>query len=170
MDDRPTHGDTADDPSQSIEIHHHNNSFSSNFTEHSPDLPDIPTPDAYRAAVDAQYRKHAIEQGCARVREIEENVVPPAMLRIESKDPYRHLVGLDHRLKAKTASPKRSNPTFAQVLISHITRHSRRSKTQSDSPSSTRRAAMPRASSLIALGSRRLGSVSPRSCTKIRKL
>src|SRR5215469_6599980 len=53
------------------------------------------------AMVDAAYRQHAIDQGCARVREVEENVITPAMRRIESADPTRHLVGLPYRLKAK---------------------------------------------------------------------
>jgi hypothetical protein len=62
---------------------------------------DVPEPAEYRAAVDAEYRKYAIDQGCARVREIEENVTTPAMRRIEAEDPSRHLVGLDHRLKGE---------------------------------------------------------------------
>jgi hypothetical protein len=55
----------------------------------------------YRATVDAAYRAHAVDQGCARVREIEESNVTPAMRSIESEDPTRHLVGLEHRLKGK---------------------------------------------------------------------
>jgi hypothetical protein len=56
---------------------------------------------AYKEKVDAEYRAYAIDQGCDRVREIEEKVVTPEMRRIESEDPDRHLVGLDHRLKGK---------------------------------------------------------------------
>ena len=44
---------------------------------------------------------HAIDQGYARVREIEEKTVTPAMRRIEAEDPDRHLVGLEHRLKGR---------------------------------------------------------------------
>jgi hypothetical protein len=66
-----------------------------------PDIPDIPKTADYRAAVDAAYREYAIDQGCTRVREIEEHVVTPAMRRIEAEDPNRHLVGLDHRLKGE---------------------------------------------------------------------
>lgn len=55
----------------------------------------------YRATVDAANRSYAIDQGCARVREIEEKTVTPAMRRIEAEDPDRHLVGLEHRLKGK---------------------------------------------------------------------
>lgn len=62
---------------------------------------DVPSVEEYRAEVDAVYRKYAIDQGCARVREVEENVTTPAMRRIESEDPGRHLVGLDHRLKSE---------------------------------------------------------------------
>jgi hypothetical protein len=39
--------------------------------------------------VDAAYRAHAIDQGCARVRETEEVIVTPAMRRIEAEDPTR---------------------------------------------------------------------------------
>lgn len=52
----------------------------------------------YRATVD---RTYAIDQGCARVQEIEEKTVTPAMRRIEAEDPGRHLTGLEYRLKEK---------------------------------------------------------------------
>jgi hypothetical protein len=54
-----------------------------------------------RASADAAYRAHAIDQGCETVRETEETIVTPAMRRIESEDPDRHLVGLEFRLKGK---------------------------------------------------------------------
>jgi hypothetical protein len=86
-----------------------------------PDLPDIPnypvaSPAAddsvgsetraerfseYRAKVEAAYRQEAVDRGCERVREVEENVVTPAMLHIEAEDPDRALVGFDRRLKGK---------------------------------------------------------------------
>lgn len=75
--------------------------YSGASPERPPDPVDVSTPEAYRATVDAEYRKHAVDQGCARVREIEENVITPAMRRIESADPTRHLVGLDCRLKGE---------------------------------------------------------------------
>lgn len=62
---------------------------------------EVPSTAEYRAAVDAAYRKYAIDQGCARVRELEEHVTTPAMRRIEAEDPSRHLVGFDHRLKGE---------------------------------------------------------------------
>lgn len=62
---------------------------------------EIPSVAEYRASVDAVYRDYAIEQGCARVREIEENTISPAMRRIESEDPDRQLVGFEHRLKGE---------------------------------------------------------------------
>jgi hypothetical protein len=40
-----------------------------------------------------------VEHACGRIREIAENIITPAMRAIESEDPARHLVGLDHRLK-----------------------------------------------------------------------
>lgn len=55
----------------------------------------------YRATADAAYRAHAIDQGCARVRETEETIVTPAIRRIESEDPTRHLAGLEFRLKGQ---------------------------------------------------------------------
>jgi hypothetical protein len=43
----------------------------------------------------------AIDQGYARVREIEEKTVTPAMRRVEAEDPSRHLAGLENRLKGE---------------------------------------------------------------------
>jgi hypothetical protein len=40
-----------------------------------------------------------VENACGRIREIAENIITPAMRAIESEDPDRHLVGLEHRLK-----------------------------------------------------------------------
>ena len=54
---------------------------------------------AHRAAIDAAYRRHAIDQGCARVEKIERQIVTPAMRRVEAEDPDRTLIGLEHRLK-----------------------------------------------------------------------
>lgn len=51
--------------------------------------------------MEAVFRAHAIDQGYARVQEIEEKTVTPAMRRIEAEDPDRALVGLEHRLKGK---------------------------------------------------------------------
>lgn len=55
----------------------------------------------YRANVEAADRAYAIDQGYARVCEIEEKTVTPAMRRIEAEDPDRSLVGLENRLKGK---------------------------------------------------------------------
>jgi hypothetical protein len=55
----------------------------------------------YRATVAAVDRAYAIDQGCARVQEIEEKIITPAMRRIEAKDPSRTLVGLEQRLKGR---------------------------------------------------------------------
>jgi hypothetical protein len=55
----------------------------------------------HRANVDAVNRAYAIDQGYARVQEIEEKTVTPAMRRIEAEDPDRALVGLENRLKGK---------------------------------------------------------------------
>jgi hypothetical protein len=40
-----------------------------------------------------------VEHACDRIREIAENIITPAMRAIESEDPDRHLIGLEHRLK-----------------------------------------------------------------------
>ena len=99
---RVDHPEPADKPSQPTADHPDIPNGSPRLpSDRPPDIPDIPKTADYRAAVDAAYREYAIDQGCARVREVEEHVVTPAMRRIESEDPDRHLVGLDHRLKGK---------------------------------------------------------------------
>jgi hypothetical protein len=55
----------------------------------------------HRTTVDAVNRTYAIDQGYARVQEIEEKTVTPAMRRIEAEDPDHRLVGLEHRLKGR---------------------------------------------------------------------
>jgi hypothetical protein len=55
----------------------------------------------YQATVEAANRAYAIDEGCARVRETEETAITPAMRRIESEDPTRHLAGFENRLKDK---------------------------------------------------------------------
>ena len=42
-----------------------------------------------------------VARGCARIREVGETVITPAMRRIEAEDPGRHLAGLDYRLKGE---------------------------------------------------------------------
>lgn len=53
----------------------------------------------YKAKVEAEYRREAVDRGCDRVREIERIVVTPTMLRIEAEDPDRRLAGFENRLK-----------------------------------------------------------------------
>lgn len=67
-----------------------------------------------------------VTRGCARIHELGETVITPAMRRIEAEDPGRHLAGLDHRLKGedrlkeKVADELEARPglTAAQVLSS----------------------------------------------------
>src|SRR5579859_1819907 len=75
-----------------------------------PDLKGAGPPDAsvriargieYQATVADAFRAHAIDRGYERVREIERGTVTPAMRRIESEDPTRHLAGFENRLKGK---------------------------------------------------------------------
>jgi hypothetical protein len=54
-----------------------------------------------RASAADAYRAYAIDQGCERVRETEETITTPAMLRLEAEDPGRVLVGLEFRLKGR---------------------------------------------------------------------
>lgn len=99
--DHPTTGDTATDAPEPHDELRRNYSGPEVAAEVTSELTDIPSPEDYRAAVDAKYREHAIETGCARVREIEQNEITPAMRRIEAADPTRHLVGFENRLKSE---------------------------------------------------------------------
>jgi hypothetical protein len=76
---------------------------------------------AAKPALEAQWHEHArahpaqvdaspnlddatiakVKKGCDRIAETEENIVTPALLRIEAADPERHLVGLEHRRKGQ---------------------------------------------------------------------
>ena len=100
----------------------------------SPDLPDIPNepvaPPAahdsaepqtraervteYKAKVEAAYCQEAVDRGCDRVREVEQNVVTPAMLRIEAEDPDRRLAGFDNRLKGKERLAEKVHAAMAE--------------------------------------------------------
>lgn len=42
-----------------------------------------------------------VTHACARIREVGETVITPAMRRIEAEDPTRHLAGLTYRLKGE---------------------------------------------------------------------
>ena len=67
-----------------------------------------------------------VERGCGQIREIAENIITPAMRALESEDPDRHLVGLEHRLKGterlkeKVAAELEARPglSAAQALAS----------------------------------------------------
>jgi hypothetical protein len=61
-------------------------------------------PGAWRGTGDRYLAPDAnaeVTRGCARIREIGETVITPAMQRIESEDPNRNLAGLDRRLKGE---------------------------------------------------------------------
>ena len=73
----------------------------------------------YRANVDAVNRAYAIDQGYARVQEIEEKTVTPAMRRIEAEDPDRHLAGLENRLKGKDRLSEKITEAMKRAL-SHL--------------------------------------------------
>jgi hypothetical protein len=53
---------------------------------------------AYDRRLDADAE---VDRSCEQIREIEEKILTPAMRRIETADPSRHLVGLDCRLKGE---------------------------------------------------------------------
>ena len=62
-----------------------------------------------------------VERGCGQIREIAENIITPAMRAIESEDPDRHLIGLEHhlkgteRLKEKVATALEERPSSAEA-------------------------------------------------------
>jgi hypothetical protein len=41
-----------------------------------------------------------VDRGCERIREVGENIITPAIRRIETEDKDRHLTGLEYRLKS----------------------------------------------------------------------
>jgi hypothetical protein len=43
----------------------------------------------------------SVDRGCDRIQDIEENVLSPAMRRVEQQDPDRELVGFEYRLKGR---------------------------------------------------------------------
>lgn len=57
-----------------------------------------PTPADTSAKIDGDVSAQ-VERGCKEIRETEENIVTPAMVRIESEDTERQLVGLEFRCK-----------------------------------------------------------------------
>jgi hypothetical protein len=67
-----------------------------------------------------------VTRGCEQIREAGETVITPAMRRIESEDPDRHLAGLEYRLKGqdrlkeKVADELEARPglSFSQALSS----------------------------------------------------
>jgi hypothetical protein len=56
---------------------------------------------AYFARMNAVFRVYEVDRAYERCREIERNIVTPAMKRIEAEDPARRLAGLEHSLKGK---------------------------------------------------------------------
>jgi hypothetical protein len=71
--------------------------FTERWSAHQRDHPSSPPEDSPRrldVAVDAE-----VDRACDRIREVEQRVITPAMRDIESEDPDRTLVGMDHRLK-----------------------------------------------------------------------
>jgi len=67
-----------------------------------------------------------VERGCKEIRETEENIITPAMARIEAEDPERMLVGLEFRCKGQdrimekvaAALEEQPNLTSAEALAS----------------------------------------------------
>lgn len=62
------------------------------------------TPGAWRGSGDRYLAPDAnseVTRGYARIREVGETVITPAMRDIEAEDPSRHLAGLDYRLKGE---------------------------------------------------------------------
>ena len=92
-----------------------------------PDRPDVSG--AWRGETGRHLDAEAnaeVDRGCARIREVGENVITPAMRAIEAEDPDRHLVALEYRLKGtervkeKVAAELEARPglSAAQALAS----------------------------------------------------
>lgn len=84
--------------------------FAERWSAHQRDHPSAPSGDGPRrldAAADAE-----VDRSCDRIRDIEQRVITPAMRDIESEDPDRSLVGLDHRLKG----PDRLKEKVGRIL------------------------------------------------------
>jgi hypothetical protein len=74
------------------------------YPERTGPTPDPEVPGAWRGDGDRYLAPDAnaeVERGCARIREVGETVITPAVRRIEAEDPGHHLAGLDHRLKGE---------------------------------------------------------------------
>ena len=70
---------------------------------------------AYRAAVEAAYRQHAIDHGYARAQEPGRETVTPAMPRTQAEDPDRHLAGLENCLKGRDQPAKAARLENLQI-------------------------------------------------------
>src|ERR1700749_105376 len=70
---------------------------------------------AYRAAVDAAYRQHAIDHGNAKVEKPERETVTPATRRIGAEDPERRPAGLVNQLKGRDHPGEATEPENLQV-------------------------------------------------------
>ena len=70
---------------------------------------------AYRAAVDAAYRQHAIDHGYTRAQEPGRETVTPAMPRTQAEDPERHLAGPENRLKGRDQPAKAAKLENLQI-------------------------------------------------------
>jgi hypothetical protein len=55
-----------------------------------------------------------VTRDCARIREVGETVITPAMHRIEAETPDRHLAGLDRRLKGEDRLKEKVARTFEE--------------------------------------------------------
>ena len=88
-----------------------------------------PSPDDAHGDGDRHLNPEAnaeVERCCGQIREIAENIITPAMRALESEDPDRHLIGLEHRLKGterlkeKVAAELEGTPgaSAAQALAS----------------------------------------------------
>jgi hypothetical protein len=72
-----------------------------------PSSQDASYPDRTRSLDDATNRK--VEAECDLIADRERDKITPALQSIESQDPDRHLVGLDHRLKGRDRIKEKVN-------------------------------------------------------------
>jgi hypothetical protein len=70
--------------------------------ERSRDSPQPETSGAWRGDGDrhlAPETNAEVDRGCARIRDIGENIIAPGLRSIEAEDPDRQLIGFEYRLK-----------------------------------------------------------------------
>ena len=90
-----------------------------------------------------------VESACDRIAERERDKISPAMRAVESQDPDRHLIGLEHCLKGRDRIKEKVYRTIKELRTAPRSRLFRLCLTRSGTPFSTRRLATLKASGQI---------------------